>query len=438
MDDFQYRGGELFCEEVPLQGLADEYGTPVYVYSRNTFRRHLSTVFDVFGELNPQVCYAIKSCGNIHLLREVADLGGGADVVSGGELYRAQLAGIPAEQVVFAGVGKSEQEIQDAIEMRIGCVNVESEAELQTLSAMSTRLGQTMRVAIRVNPDVEGYNTPQKTTTGVRGSKFGIDIERVPELFDRSKDLQGVQLVGVHIHLGSPIYSPEPYRRALLKIVDLVRDLERRGHEIETINMGGGFAAHYQTDEGPTWSDYAAAVVPILKPFVEAGGRVLIEPGRSISANSGVLLTRVRYVKEAGNRRVAVVDAGMGSLIRFVLYDSFHFIWPVQPAGGLVPPRRTEKPELSGLAPFDIAGPICESSDYLARGRDLPALAEGDLLCVFTAGAYGMVMSSQYNAVPRPAEVLVDAGQARLIRRRETYADLVEAELAVAEPVVEG
>ncbi|MGH8904453.1 MAG: diaminopimelate decarboxylase [Egibacteraceae bacterium] len=431
VDRFRYQEGVLYCEGSSLQEIATEYGTPVYVYSRNTFREHLAALTRAFVELNPLVCYAIKACSNLHILRELAEGGAGADVVSGGELYRALTSGIPAGQVIFAGVGKSENELREAIEAGIGCVNVESESELESLGRLAADMGRTVRAAIRVNPDVQGHGTPQKTTTGIRGSKFGVDIERVAALFDRSIALTHVDLVGLHVHLGSPIYSPEPYTRALGRILELVDKLRAGGHEVTTVNMGGGFAAEYETGLAPAWDDYAAAIVPVLKPFVERGGRVVMEPGRSIAANAGVLLTRVRYIKDAGPHRIAIVDAGMNNLIRAALYDSFHFIWPVRPFGGLIPPSRAGRLELDGLRRYDIAGPICESTDYLARERDLPELAESDLLCVFGAGAYGMAMASQYNSVPRPPEVLVDDDKARLIRRRETYADLVEAELSV-------
>jgi diaminopimelate decarboxylase len=256
-----------------------------------------------------------------------------------------------------------------------------------------------------------------------------VDLERVADVFTRAAQLPQLRLTGLHVHLGSPIYSPEPYVRALTRVLELEAQLRAAGHHIELINMGGGFAADYETGLAPGWKDYAAAIVPVLRPFVAAGGRVIMEPGRSIAANAGVLLTRVRYLKSAGPRTVAIVDAGMNNLIRAALYDAFHFMWPVRPAGGLVPPNRTEDLRLEHSQEYDVAGPICESSDYLARARSLPPLGEGDLLAVFGAGAYGMAMASQYNSSLRPAEVLVEGDGSRLIRRRDTYHDLVAAEL---------
>ncbi|MEN3281482.1 MAG: diaminopimelate decarboxylase [Solirubrobacteraceae bacterium] len=429
MDSFWYQDDELHCEQVSLAALAREHGTPTYVYSRTTFLRHLQALRGAFAQLNPLVCYAVKTCGNIHLLRALGERGAGADVVSGGELYRALTAGVPADRVVFAGVGKSPQELREAIAAGIRSVNVESESELEALGRLAAGADRIVRAAIRVNPDVAGHNTPQKTTTGTRGSKFGVDIDRVGALFERAAELAAVRLDGLHIHLGSPIFSAAPYVRALVRIMELVQTLRAGGHEVASINIGGGFAAEYEVDTAPGWDEYAAAIIPVLKPFVEAGGQVITEPGRSIAANGGVLLTTVRYLKQAGDRQVAVVDAGMNNLIRAALYDSFHFVWPVRPAGAMVPPSRSRDLELAGLHSYDIAGPICESSDYLARARRLPPLAEGDLLCIFGAGAYGMAMASQYNSTPRPPELLVDGAATRVIRRRETYADLVAAEL---------
>jgi diaminopimelate decarboxylase len=429
VDRFCYHEGVLHCEEVSVEAIAERHGTPTYIYSRATFRGHLASLMEAFAPLDPLVCYAVKTCSNIHLLGELGECGGGADVVSGGELHRALTAGIPADRVVFAGVGKSETELREAIEAGIRCVNVESGSELETVGRLAAGLDRSVRAAIRVNPDVAGYGTPQKTTTGIRGSKFGVDIDRVSALFDRSIHLAHVRLDGLHIHLGSPIYSPAPYVRALGRILELVEKLRANGHEIASINIGGGFAAAYETGLAPSWDDYAAAIIPVLKSFAAAGGQVIMEPGRSIAANAGVLLTRVRYIKDAGDHRVAIVDTGMNNLIRAALYDSFHFIWPVRPHDALVPPSRSGRVELTGLRSYDIAGPICESTDYLARERELPPLTEGDLVCIFGAGAYGMAMASQYNSVPRPAEILVDADAVRTIRRRETYADLIEEEL---------
>jgi len=429
VDHFHYSDGSLYCEEMEFEALAERFGTPTYVYSTRTLLGHFAALRRAFAPLDPLICYAVKTSGNIHLLRLLQECGAGADVVSGGELHRALTAGVPADRVVFAGVGKSTDELREAVAAGIHCVNVESEQELTVLAEVARHAGREIRAAVRVNPDVAGHGTPLKTTTGTRGGKFGIDLDRVPALFDRHGARHPVQLTGLHAHLGSPIYDPAPYVTAITRLLELRDKLEAAGHRIRSINIGGGFAAAYETGTAPGWDRYAEAIVPLLAPFVAAGGEVVIEPGRSIAANAGVLLTEVRYVKDAGDHRVVVVDAGMNNLIRAALYDSFHFIWPVRPHGGLVPPGRAVQLGLPGLQPYDLVGPVCESTDYLARGRHLPRLARGDRLAIFGAGAYGMAMASQYNAIPRPPEVLVDGDRATLIRRRETYADLIAAEL---------
>jgi diaminopimelate decarboxylase len=428
VDRIRYVDGVLVCEDVPMGDIADRFGTPVYVYSRGTFADHLDGLTAAFRALRPVVCFAVKACGNVHVLRLLAGLGAGADVVSGGELFRARTAGVPAERIVFAGVGKSEAELREAVDAGIRSVNVESEAELDALAALAAAAGRVTRVAVRVNPDVGGLNTPLKTTTGVRGSKFGVDIDRIPALFEHAATLPSIVLDGLHVHVGSPVYGAGPYAAALDKLVPLAASLTAAGHAVRSVNIGGGFAAAYETGTAPTWQSYADAIVPRLADFVAGGGEVVMEPGRSIAANSGVLLTRVRWLKQAGDRSVAILDAGMSQLIRAAMYDSFHFIWPVAPGPDFAPPRRAAAIDLPGLVPYDLAGPICESSDYFARDRALPPLRPDDLVAVFGSGAYGMTMASQYNAVPRPAEVLVDGGAATLVRRRETYEDLVTCE----------
>jgi diaminopimelate decarboxylase len=429
VDHFHYRDGQLHCEDVSLDELADRFGTPCYVYSRHTLEDHLAELTKAFSALEPLIAYAVKTCGNIHLIRLLGEQGAGADVVSGGELYRARTAGIPPERIVFAGVGKTGVELGEAVDAGIRSVNVESEAELEALAAIAAARGARVRVAVRVNPDEGGAGTPLATTTGMRGSKFGIDRERVPDVFARAAQLPSVAMDGLHMHIGSPIYEPGPYVRGIAKMLDLVKELSAAGHEIRSINIGGGFAAAYETDSALAWTEYADAVVPLLAPFREGGGEIVLEPGRSIAANAGVMLAGVHYLKQAGDHRVAVVDAGMHNLIRAALYDSFHFMWPTRPRDGAIPPQRSSGVSLPGLVPYDVVGPVCESTDYLARARALPELTGGDRLCIFGAGAYGMAMASQYNAIPRPAEVLVDGSEATVIRRRETYADLIAAEL---------
>jgi diaminopimelate decarboxylase len=436
MDEFTYEAGRLRCEELDLIALADAVGTPTYVYSRRTFLDHFEKVQRAFAPLEPLICFSLKSCGNVHLARLLVEAGAGLDVVSGGELHRAQLAGCPAERIVFAGVGKTDREIEEALRYGhdagddgrpIGYFNVESEAEFENLAAIAGRLGVTAHAALRVNPDVDPQ-THTYTTTGKRETKFGVDLERAATFFETYGRDKHLRLDALHLHLGSPIYSPEPYVEALERALALVDDLEKRGFAIAALDIGGGFGADYETGRSPAAVEYAERIVPLLEPRVGRGLRVILEPGRSIAANAGVLLTRVQYVKQSGDKRFLICDAGVQTLLRPALYDAFHFIWPARVEEEYATERRLEDMELPGLVACDIVGPVCESSDFLGKDRRLPPVERGDLLCVFTAGAYGMVMASQYNAHPRPAEVLVDGDSASVIRRRETYDDLLRGE----------
>jgi len=428
MDWFEYRNGQLFCEEVNLDELAATMGTPLYVYSQRTLLYHYQTLAGAFAELDPLLCYSIKSCGNIHILRLLAERGSGMDVVSGGELFRAQKAGVDPARIAFAGVGKTDEEIRAAVEAGIGWFNVESEAELENIARIARETGRPADAALRVNPDVDP-DTHAKTSTGKKETKFGIDIEQAPRIFERFGQDANVNLRGLHLHLGSPIYSVQPYTLAIHKALELVDALADAGRPIDTLNIGGGYGANYLDDQTPAYQDYADAIVPMLKPFVDAGGRVLLEPGRTIACNAGALLTRVQYVKVGGSKKFLIVDAGENDLIRPAMYDAFHFLWPTNVAPAHVPAHRVDPMPNEGLEPADVVGPICETGDFFARDRLLPPVAREDLIAVFSAGAYGMAMASNYNAQPRPAEVLVDGPDARLIRRRETYDDLVAPEL---------
>lgn len=430
MDDFVYRDGRLFCEQVGLDELATKVGTPAYVYSRHTLETHYDRFAQAFAELEPTICYSIKSCGNIHLCKLLAARGAGMDVVSGGELHRARLAGAPMNKVVYAGVGKTDAEIGAALTAGIGYFNIESEAEFENVARMAREMGKTARAALRINPDVDPQ-THAKTTTGKKETKFGVDLERAEQFFVRYGRDEALKLCGVHLHIGSPVYSVEPYLQAITKTLDLVARLEARGLKVRMFDIGGGFAADYQSQQSPRAASYAQQIVPLLRPFKQGGGQIIIEPGRSVAANAAILLCRVLYLKRGGTRKFVIVDTGMHHLVRPALYDAFHFIWPTSVAPMHEPKERRADMPMPGLEPCDIVGPICESSDYLAKGRLLPPVARGDLLAVFTAGAYGMVMASNYNAMPRPVEVLVDGAKATIIRRRETYDDLVAAELDV-------
>jgi len=432
MDSFQYRDGQLFCENVDISDLATKVGTPAYIYSRATFEGHYDRIAQAFAELDPIICYSIKSCGNIHICKLLANRGSGMDVVSGGELHRAQQAGASMSKVVYAGVGKTDAEIRQAIEAKIGWFNIESEAEFENISSIARSMGAVANGALRINPDVYDPKTHAKTSTGKKETKFGVDIDRARRFFDRYGKDTHLKLSAIHLHIGSPIYSAEPYVQAITKALELIAELKGKGFNINTIDIGGGFAADYETDKSPLALDYAKEIVPLLRPFKAAGGKIIIEPGRTIAANAGLLLTRVQYIKMGGKKKFVIIDSGMHHLIRPTLYDSFHFIWPASVAPQHVPMHRKSEMDMPALELCDVVGPICESGDFLAKDRPLPPVARGDLLAVFSAGAYGMVMASHYNAMPLPAEVLVDGSKATIIRRRETYDDLTRAEMQTA------
>lgn len=390
MDWFEYRDGQLWCEEVNLDDLAGRVGTPVYVYSRRTFEDHYDRLSQAFVSLDPLICYSVKSCGNVNICKLLADRGSGMDVVSGGELHRAQQAGVPMSKVVYAGVGKTDAEIRQAIEAKIGWFNIESEAEFENIASIAKHLGATVNAALRVNPDVDPQ-THAKTTTGKKESKFGVDLARAFRFFQKYGQDRCLRLNAIHLHIGSPVYRTAPYVQAIAKALDLVETLQGAGHQIEAIDIGGGFGADYESGQSPSFADYAAQIVPLLRKFHDQRKRVIVEPGRSIAANAGVLLTRVQYVKMGGQKKFVIVDSGMHHLIRPTLYDAFHFMWPtrVAPMHQLTGSDRSPQTDAPGLEVCDVVGPICESGDYFATNRSLPPMARGDLLCVFTAGAMG-------------------------------------------------
>ncbi len=428
MDHFEYRDGLLFCEQVPVADVAAQTGTPLYLYSTATLLHHYRAFADAFAKLKPTICFSIKSLANVHILKLLAGEGSGFDVVSGGELVRAGAAGADMAKVVFAGVGKTDREITEAIDAGVGVFNIESEAEFENLSRLAARAPKSVRAALRLNPDVYDSQTHAYTATGKRQTKFGVDIDRAERFFDTFGRDKHVRLDAIHIHIGSPIYSVEPYVAAIKKTLALIDKLRGKGFEITALDIGGGYAADYEEGTSPLAADYGGAIVPLL---AGSGLEVIIEPGRQIACNAGILLTRVQYVKQGGDRTFVIVDAAMTDLIRPALYGSEHFVYPAElPTGAPAPQRRLDFAPDGGQT-VDIVGGVCESSDFLAIGRVLPAMRRGDLLAVFSAGAYGFVMSSQYNSRPRCAEVLVSGEQFRTIRRRETYDDLLAAELDV-------
>ncbi len=425
MDHFEWRDGQLLAERLPVVGLAERFSTPTFLYSHATLTAHYDRIAAAFGPLDPLICYAVKSCANLAIVKLLAERGAGADVVSGGELFRAIRAGVAPSKVVFAGVGKSDDELLEGLRVGVGLFNVESESELARLAAISTELRSPARVALRVNPDVDaGAHT--YTTTGTRQNKFGIAPEDARRLF---REFAGrdphLRVCGIHQHIGSPINHLDAYAGAIQRGLELIDTLRRDGHAVDTFDIGGGLGAFYQGGEAPSAEMYAARAIPLLSG---RGLRIVLEPGRAISANAGLLVTRVLHVKDNGERRFVIVDAAMNDLIRPALYGAYHFIWPVQ-CGAFVPASRSPEQPQAGLVRCDVVGPICESGDFFAKDRLLPPVQRGDLLAIFAAGAYGMSMGSQYNSRPRAAEVLVEGDAARLIRRRETYNDLIAAEV---------
>lgn len=424
MDHFVYRDGTLHGEQVPIPRIAADVGTPVYIYSAATFAEHYDRVAAAFAPLDPIICYSIKSCSNIHICRLLRERGAGFDVVSGGEIVRALEAGADPRRIVYAGVGKTDDEIHRAIDAGIGWFNIESEPELQNIIDIAAGRGASVHAALRVNPDVDP-KTHRYTTTGTRETKFGVDLERARRVFERYGRNDAVRLTGIHLHIGSSVNSVEPYVQAIKKGLELIDSLRAAGHTIDTLDIGGGFGAHYREAEAPPAVQYAQAIVPLLKG---RGLRIIMEPGRSIAANAGILVARTTYVKESGDRQFLILDAGMNDLIRPALYEAYHFIWPVEPPPGLVPTQRGEAVRFPGTVPMDVVGPVCETGDFLGRDRELPPMKRGDLVAVFSAGAYGMVMTSHYNTRPNPPEVLVEGDSYRVIRRRETIDDLLATE----------
>ena len=428
MDYFNYKNGRLFAENVDVEQIAAELGTPIYIYSKATFTEHLHRIQKAYAELETTICYSVKACGNINILKFLAKEGSGFDIVSGGELYRVLQAGGDPAKIVYAGVGKTDREIIEALNTGIGYFNIESEAELENLIRLAKRNGSAHdkqpRAALRVNPDVD-YRTHTFLTTGRKETKFGVDIERAQKVFADYGDNGAVMLSAIHVHLGTGGKKIDPYVEAVQKILPLIDRLRSNGHNIEALDLGGGYGADYESDTVPSADEYAAGIVPLLK---DKNLKLILEPGKSISANAGILLTRVLYTKRGGAKEFVIVDAGMNDLIRPSLYDAFHFIWPVKVQKKFVPARRTKDLQPDGARVVDIVGPICEGADFFAKDRALPPVRRGDLLCIFTAGAYGFSMSSNYNARCRAAEVLVDGNKFSLIRKRETYEDLTAPE----------
>jgi len=415
MDYFTYRNFDLCCEQVSLRTLAADVGTPAYVYSKAALLENYRAYDAAFAEVPHLVCYSVKANANLGVLATLARAGAGADIVSGGELFRALRAGFPPSTIIFSGVGKTRDELREALKAEILMFNVESLSELRTLDEVAREMGVRAPVALRVNPDVDPQTHPY-IATGLKTSKFGIPFAQALEAYADAASLKGVEVVGADIHIGSQLTKASPFADAVARIAALVKTLRERSIEIRTVDVGGGLGIRYRAEAPPTHREYATVLLPALR---ELGVRVLLEPGRSIVGNAGVLLTRVLYRKQTGEKTFVVVDAAMNDLIRPVLYDAYHEIRPVTEARPGVPGETV-----------DVVGPICESGDFLAKGRELARTDEGDLLAVMSAGAYGFAMASNYNTRPRAVEVLVDGNRYTILRRRETYEDLVAGESA--------
>jgi len=421
MHDFRYVGNKLFCEGVAVEALVKKFGTPLYVYSQRTLTDHFQKLDSALGALDHLVCFAMKSNSNLAVLRTIANLGGGFDIVSGGELQRVIAAGGDPRKCVFAGVGKTEAEIEFALRENIYCFNVESEPELQRINKVAARLKKIAPVAVRVNPNIEAH-THAKITTGTYENKFGIEFEKIEGIYARASKLKNLRLRGLQMHIGSQLTTVSPFEQAIRKVLPLVEKLKKR-HALEFFSIGGGLGIVYQpvlaSGSADWWQSaaaknvltpakYAARLVPLLRPL---GLKILLEPGRFISGNAGILVTRIEYVKRTGKKNFLIVDAAMNDLIRPAFYDAYHEIVPLTRKGG---------------APIssDVVGPICESGDYFCKDRPLPKLGEGDAIALLSAGAYGSVMGSNYNARPLPTEVLVNGKKFAAVRERQAVAKI--------------
>jgi len=411
MHHFQYKGNELYCEGVAVERIAKEVGTPFYLYSNATLEHHFKVFDEVFSDVPHITCYAVKANSNIAILDIFGRLGGGADIVSGGELFRALRAGMSPDKIVYSGVGKKVDEIDFALKSDILMFNVESPQELRVINDRAGALGKKARIAIRVNPDVDPKTHPY-ISTGLKKSKFGIDIKRALDEYRHARELKNIEIAGVDCHIGSQITQIEPFRDAIRKIKELVLIMKSEGLEIKYLDLGGGLGIPYNAEEPPHPFDYGKTLMEEVR---DLGCTLILEPGRVIVGNAGILVTKVLYTKEGEEKSFVIVDAGMNDLIRPSIYGSFHFIQPV---------IKEERKDVM----VDVVGPICESGDFLAKERQMPEARPGELLAVMSAGAYGFAMASNYNSRPRVAEVLVQGDQYHVIRKREGYEDLIRME----------
>ena len=412
MDFFQYKNNQLMAENLPVKQLAEQFGTPLYIYSKATLERHWHAFDNAFGEHPHLVCFAVKSNPNIAILNVMAKLGSGFDIVSQGELERVLAAGGDASKVVFSGVAKSHQEIARALEVNIRCFNVESEAELLRINQIAGDMGKIAPISLRVNPDVDAHTHPY-ISTGLKENKFGVSVEQAREVYKLAATLPNIKIVGMDCHIGSQLTELQPFLDAVDRLIVLMEQLKQDGIHLKHLDLGGGLGVTYTDEAPPHPTDYAKALWEKLRAFSEL--EIIVEPGRAITANAGILVTKVEYLKSNESRNFAIVDAGMNDMIRPALYQAYMNILEID--------RTLAREEKI----YDVVGPICETSDFLGKQRKL-AIAEGDYLAQRSAGAYGASMSSNYNSRPRTAEVMVDGDKAHLIRRREALNELWQLE----------
>ncbi len=449
MEFFEYSNNELMCEGVRVKDIVSEVGSPAYIYSKKAFIDGYNEIKTAFQEADPLICFSVKSNSNLSVLSALANAGSGFDVVSGGELFRALKVGANPEKIVYAGVGKSSGEIKYALENNILMFNVESWAELQSINKIASQLDKKAQVAIRINPDVDA-KTHSKTTTGKKENKFGIDMATAERIISESSKYANVAITGIHVHLGSPIHDTKPYEKGLEKVNQFLPKCKANGVDIKYLNIGGGYCISYTGKNEIRPKDYAAKTMGLIK---KTGCKLIMEPGRFISGNAGIMVTKVIYKKQNDiGKKFVICDAGMNDLLRPALYDANHRIWPVSThvqmpkveGGGekgccgakmlkklIVEVALQEKKPIdfyNDLEVVDVVGPVCESSDVFAKDRPLPRVDENELLAIFSAGAYGFTMSSPYNSRPRPCEVLVDGSRFDVVRKRETYDDLIALE----------
>jgi diaminopimelate decarboxylase len=411
MHHFQYRGNDLYAEGVAVEEIAAKVGTPLYIYSRATLERHFRAMDDAFAEIPHTICFSVKANSNLAVLKTFINLGGGVDIVSGGELYRALKAGVDPSKIVYSGVGKKDEEIEFALKSDILMFNVESEQELDRINLIAGKTGKKAGIAIRVNPDVDPETHPY-ISTGLKKAKFGINIERSLAQYRRAMGMENIRILGVDCHIGSQLTKISPFVDAIVKLKRLISDLRAMGIDPKYFDLGGGLGIRYGEEEPPLPVEYGKAVVDETR---ELGMHLLFEPGRNLVGNAGILVGKCLFTKEGDEKNFVIVDAAMNDLARPSLYGSFHGVQAVKMAQ-------------EGKVIADIVGPICESGDFLVKEREIPNFRQGDLIAFMSAGAYGFTMSSNYNSRPRVAEVMVDGDRFEVIRSRETMEDLVRGE----------